>query len=261
MKSLASPLAWLLLLQGIALLIWWRGRRGEWASVERGAHRAITATTVLLALASTQPLPVLLGQLLDIADSPRGEAPEVIFVLGDGYQRAASPDEDVPTVLQITRAVTAAQWWHETSGGIVVLSGRNGAADRPAATLGTLGAGVLLRHGVPADRIRIDSLSTNTREHPRAALQLGVATPSTRVGFVTSSWHLRRARREFRRAFASVQWRSADEHGVSFAWNGLIPDAGWLGDTSRAVKEIVGIVTYAVRGGATASLAPRSAAP
>jgi uncharacterized SAM-binding protein YcdF (DUF218 family) len=120
---------------------------------------------------------------------------------------------------------------------------------------------VLIRHGVPADRIRIDSLSSNTREHPRGALQLGYASPSSRVGFVTSSWHLRRARREFSRAFASVQWRSADEHGLSFSWEGLIPDAGWLGDTSRSVKEIIGIFAYAVRGGATHALAPRNASP
>ena len=261
LKSLASPLAWLLLLQGIALLRWWRARRTVWASAERRAHRALAATTAILVLVSTQPLPVLLGQLRDIADSPTGNAPAVIFVLGDGYQRAASPDDDVPTVLEITRAATAAKWWHETAQGIVVLSGRNGATDRPAAELGTLGSQILMRHGVPSDRIRIDSLSSNTREHPRGALQLGYATPSSRVGFVTSSWHLRRARREFTRAFASVQWRSADEHGVSFSWDGLIPDAGWLGDTSRSVKEIVGIVAYAVRGGATGALAPRNTSP
>ena len=229
--------------------------------MERGAHRAITTTTAVLALVSTEPLPVLLGQLLDIADSPHGAAPDVIFVLGDGYQRAASPDDDVPTVLEITRAATAAKWWHETSRGIVVLSGRNGATDRPAAELGALGAQVLVRHGVPVDRIRIDSLSSNTREHPLGALQLGYATASSHVGFVTSSWHLRRARREFSRAFANVQWRSADEHGLSFAWSGLIPDAGWLGDTSRYVKEIIGVVAYRIRGGVTGALAPRHTSP
>jgi uncharacterized SAM-binding protein YcdF (DUF218 family) len=250
-----------LVIQGIALLAWWRSRRTQWAPAERRAHHALAATTVILVLVSTQPLPVLLGQPLDIPDSPRGAAPDVIFVLGDGYQRAASSDDDVPTVLEITRAATAAAWWHESSRGIVVLSGRNGAADRPAAQLGTLGAHVLVRHGVPADRIRIDSLSSNTREHPRGALQLAYATSASRVGFVTSSWHLRRARREFSRAFASVQWRSADEHVLSFTWDGLIPDAGWLGDTSRAVKEMVGIFTYAIRGGATGSLAPQNTLP
>lgn len=250
-----------MLLQGIALLVWWRERRAHWASVERRVHLALSATTLILALVSTQPLPVLLGHLLDIADSPRDVAPDVIFVLGDGYQRAASADDDVPTVLEVTRAATAAQWWHETSMGIVVLSGRNSAADRPAAELGTLGAEVLLRHGVPVERVRIDSLSSNTREHPRAALQLGLATSSSRIGIVTSSWHLRRARREFRRVFANVQWRSADEHGLSFSWDGLIPDAGWLGDTSRSVKEIIGIVAYMMRGGAIGALAPRTASP
>jgi hypothetical protein len=93
-KSLASPLAWLLLIQGITLFAWWRFRGAQWAPIERRAHRALAATAVTLALASTQPLPVLLGQLLDIPDSPRGAAPDVIFVLGDGYQRAASLDDD-----------------------------------------------------------------------------------------------------------------------------------------------------------------------
>jgi hypothetical protein len=35
-----------------------------------------------------------------------------------------------------------------------------------------------------------------------------------------------------------------------------VPDAEWLGVTSRSVKEIVGIMTYMLRGGATAKLAP-----
>jgi uncharacterized SAM-binding protein YcdF (DUF218 family) len=215
----------------------------------------------MLVLVATQPLPVLLGRLLDIADSRGGNAPDVIFVLGDGYQRAVLPEDDVPTVLEITRAATAAAWWHESSHGIIVLSGRNGATDRPAARLGMLGAQLLIRHGVPADRIRIDSLSSNTREHPRGALQLGYATPESRVGIVTSSWHVRRARREFARTFASVQWRSAGEHSFSFSWDGLIPDAGWLGDTSRSVQEIIGSAVYDVRGGATDALAPRTIAP
>lgn len=45
------------------------------------------------------------------------------------------------------------------------------------------------------------------------------------------------------------------------AWNGLIPDAGWLGDTSRSLKEIIGIITRAMRGGAATSLAPRNTPP
>lgn len=254
MKSLASPLAWLLLLQAVALLGWWSARRRNWDARERYAYRNLVATTILIALISTRPFAMLVERALYVPDS-KGAAPEVIFVLADGYQRGASPEDDTPTIVETERAAAAARWWSERRTGLVVHSGRNGALDRPAGELGQLGARILTRHGVPPDSVRIDSLSRNTREHPRAAIQLGFAVRSTRVGIVSSRWHLIRARREFARVFPSVQWRAADDHASAFAWDDLIPDADWLGVTSRAVKEMVGIVTYTIRGGAIGELA------
>ena len=100
--------------------------------------------------------------------------------------------------------------------------------------------------GVPPQSIELETWSTHTREHPLGLLRLPRITPATRVGVVTSDWHMRRARLIFRRYFADVTAHPAVASPPPFVLNDLLPTDDGLADTTTALQEWIGIAWYAL---------------
>lgn len=242
LKPLASPLAWLVVAQGILLAVMWRGRERR-----SRALALFAATWGLLALLSLEPTAIALAWLVTDRAAAPALTPALIVVPGDGFARAPEAADDVLSIFSVERAIAAAEWWKTVPTARILLSGRSTATDRPAEHLGELEAEILVQHGVPRDRILIDGVSRNTSEHVTEALKQPGVTAETPIAIVTSSWHLRRTRQVFARRFAQVTWRQPERHERTLGWSSFIPSEGSLGESGFYLRELVGTVWYALR--------------
>lgn len=104
--------------------------------------------------------------------------------------------------------------------------------------------------GVPADRIRVDDKSRNTRENALEAKKILEATGRTRVLVLTSAFHMRRSMGCMRKAGIDAIPYAVDFRGHWSMPNrfGWVPSANALADSSAAVREYVGLVIYRFQG-------------
>jgi len=252
LKDLVSPLLLFLVAQ-IAVLAGLAGFSGRKRSRVRGMLLLFLAVmTAGLAALSTPRVAGCLERSLEMGLSgDAADVPDYIVVLAGGYLQGPSPDEDVLVVETTRRVLAAVSWWKESRASKLVFSGASTyRTARPAERLPQLMAETAGTHGVPAEDILLESVSTNTREHPLGILALPGITARSSIGIVTSAFHMRRAHREFRRHFSSIQMRPAPPRPVPPGWRGLIPDGYSLQHSALYLQEWAGIAWYALLGGA-----------
>lgn len=209
-------------------------------AVRRGLD-LIAACLVLLAIVSLPATARLAEQtlLIDYLDAPA--PPEVIVVLAGGYgpePTILSPD----TILRVNAAVA---WWKRVPGARLVTAGESAQPPRSKVKPMTeLMAEIAEEKGVPSNRILRDTWSVNTRTHPLGLLRLPGITPDTKVGLVTSPWHLRRATAEFRRHFRNVEPWYPRRPWLPLEWEDFVPDAQALHHSTTMIHEWIGIAWY-----------------
>jgi len=145
----------------------------------------------------------LLGRLVSAGYSSSVERSELadvqaIVVLDANTNRYGVEDIEIAVLSRqsAVRALEAVRVYRRIEPSLVVVSG--GAYVR----VGKLPEGeamreVLVAAGVPADRVVLDSMSRNTREHALNVSAILRARGVTRIALVTSSVHMRRAMRAF----------------------------------------------------------------
>ncbi len=248
LKPLVNPLFLFLLLQlgGLVAL-----RYRCWTMVSR-AWKSIWLLLVLsllcLGALSTPSISRGLERSLSISVNDQGaSAPAYIFVIGGGYLPGASSDQDVLVVESSRRVLTAIAWWREYPQAKLVFSGASKEIkNRPNDCLVQLMAETAMCHGVPESHLLLEGSSINTREHPLKALELSGITSKTRIGLVTSGWHMRRAQREFRRYFSAIRIHPVPLSSYSAGWQNFIPNSDALGSSITFLREWVGLIWYAV---------------
>ena len=114
--------------------------------------------------------------------------------------------------------------------------------------LAQLMADAAMRRGAPTSAILLEPRSINTREHPIEALKLPGVTSTTPIAVVTSDWHIRRAKQEFRRYFQQVYNYPAPPLQGAPGVQSLIPSAESLGANTLLLREWVGILWYKILG-------------
>lgn len=247
MKWLVEPLWWCLLTLLVGLLLLRRRVAGRARTLALG----LTGVTVLLVFTATPVAYRAVKGSLDV-DPERGPLPDsgILVVLGGGYVPGPSPEEDVLAEESTRRVLHAVSVWRNRPGSIMLLSGAqvDPSGARAPGRLAELMSTVARAHGVPADRMRIDGRSRNTREHPVQALRLAAVTSATPLILVTSDWHTRRARREFCRYFVRVHLSPSTAAPSPFGWSSFVPSAASLESTTTLLREWVGMLWYLVRG-------------
>jgi uncharacterized SAM-binding protein YcdF (DUF218 family) len=103
-----------------------------------------------------------------------------------------------------------------------------------------------LQHGVPATAITIEAQSFNTREHAQRIAALPGITRTTRIGLVTSAWHMRRAQGAFARHFTTVIPFLPPRRPRTLVINDFLPSSAALRATTTMLHEWVGIAWYAL---------------
>ena len=220
-----------------------RGQEGRKPGFFRTAGIASLVVLWLLSLPATATR--LESTLLLVPTEP-SEPVEVVVVLAGGYSRSRNPG--VLSTDSILRVVDGVEWWKRFPQATLVMSG--GSPSRPdedTAVMTDLMRDLAIEKGAPAKKIVTEARSENTREHPVEVLQLPGVDRATRIGIVTSRWHLRRATIEFRRHFDHVASLPNPAPSGVPGWRDWIPNAGALESSTTMIHEWLGIAWYRLR--------------
>jgi len=231
-KVFTQPFLWLLVIALGCLLAARRGSR-------RAVRLALAALIVLWILSMQVTGDLLLGSLTIPAES--GD-PEVIAILSGGSDRELG----LLSSQSSARVAAGVEWWREHPRARLVMSGADVTTAGTSTRTLELMRDLAVDRGVPPQRIELETWSTRTLEHPRGLLRLPGITRATRVGVVTSDWHMRRARSVFRRWFADVTVHPIAASTPPRLLNDFLPCAGGLSDTTYALQEWIGIAWYAL---------------
>lgn len=95
------------------------------------------------------------------------------------------------------------------------------------------------------DKILLEPLSRNTREHVQNLSAFPEIMPGTPIGVVTSDWHSRRTVSEFRTVFENVLVRPAEQREIDqLRVAHLLPRERDLFASSQYLREWVAILYY-----------------
>lgn len=189
------------------------------------------------------------SQLLraSLIEEPEGEAafaPKYILVASMGYLMTDDPATSVLNDGTALRVAAAARWHQEHPDAFVVMQGSSG-SNEPEDHQASLMAHAARSLGVPDDKLLLEPLSRNTREHSENFSRFPQVTSAIPIGIVTSDWHTRRTVAEFRTAFDSVLVRPAEQRQIeSLRWTHFIPRESDLHASSRYIREWIAIVYY-----------------
>ena len=250
LRSLVDPL-WLPLVVLLALWVTlWRRN-----SLRRWMKSAGTIALGSLWLVSTPLGTSIVEGPLDVESRiEAGWTPDYIYVLSGGYDLGDQSEFDssgVETVRRVNKAVELSEQYPTAK---LVMAGTQPGMDglRDPQQQGILMQAQAERLGVPAERIIIESISTNTNGHAKVAHESGLHQPDSPLLIVTSDFHLRRARREFSRFFDNIRMvgsdpRYSDGSSVDISLRTLFPNVDSLGETTLCLREYVALALSDIR--------------
>ena len=240
LKALLDPVV---LLLGVLAVTAVRMRKKDSRALTRGC---LTAFLILYG----SSLPLLADALCyvlerDTYGTPQVErgSVDVVVVLAGGVAGNTALEAHLLNRQSAIRLVRGVEVFGQTGARYLVCAG---------ATEGFDEAGVMAesarRLGVPPQSVRTDSASRNTREHAEQLSKLFDGRV-TKIGLVTSAYHVPRSSREFRKYFANVVVFPTDYLNSfrGFTLFSLVPSAAHLNRAAVAGSELVGIAWYRIR--------------
>lgn len=250
LRSLVDPL-WLPLFA--LAVVWahlWR-RHG----LQRWTRLVGTTALAALWLVATPLGAALLERPLAVESRVEtGWVPDYIYVLSGGYDVGDVPEHDADGVETTRRVNRASELWKKYPEAVVVMAGNQPGMGglRAPEQQGLLMKAQAERLGVPAERIIIDSVSTNTNGHAKVARDSGLHAPDTPLLIVTSDFHLRRARREFSRFFSDIRMVGSDpaiskKSIANISLRSLMPDVDSMKDSTVCLREYVALALSDLR--------------
>jgi uncharacterized SAM-binding protein YcdF (DUF218 family) len=245
---LIYPLGLAILLGLAALLL--VGRRAR-----RIGRLALFLALVILWVASTPAFSQWLlwqleGQVPAVAleDAPNAS---VAIVLGGAIGQPIAPRVAPDLLDSVDRVVDTARLYRAGKVSAVLVTAGNLPWQTSAKSEAELIADLLVELGVPRAAITVETASRNTYENAANARAIFAEYGWTGGLLVTSAFHMPRALAVFRRAELPVSPVTSDVR-VHFPFVesplDLLPDAFALDQTTDAIKELVGLLVYRLRG-------------
>lgn len=258
---LVYPLGLSCLLTILGLVLLWRSPRAAAVAMVLSLLVLVGGSNSLTASALVQSLEARAIALETAATgNPPGDLPaaEAIVVLGGGTRPADPPRPWVDLMEEGDRVLYGAKLFLEGKAPYLILSGgRISWNGEPGRSESEDMAAVARAMGVPGAAILQDPTSLNTRQN---AVNVGAILERENLGrilLVTSALHMPRSTAIFRKLgidtvpaptdflFAYGDARPDSWEAIAIA---LLPDADSLRQTTRALKEYLGIVVYWLRG-------------
>jgi uncharacterized SAM-binding protein YcdF (DUF218 family) len=233
-------------------LVWWRPRL---------AAIPIALALVLLLLGSNGWVAHWLARSLESQHIPTAELPkaDAIVVLGGCTKSAFPPRPWVEVSDEGDRVLYAAKLYRDGKAPRVILSGGRidwyGSGPPESADMAEL----LAVMGVPRSAILQDPTSLNTYENGVNVKKILDAQGMRRILLVTSAMHMPRSLLIFKRLGIEATPAPADflvseqdqrelRGSTEAVLLNLLPEADRLRQTTRALKEYIGILVYRLRG-------------
>jgi uncharacterized SAM-binding protein YcdF (DUF218 family) len=176
---------------------------------------------------------------------------DAIVVLGGGIEGAAPPRIFPDLSAAGDRVWHAARLYHSGKAPLVVVSGGGLPWTEDRGPEAEAMARFLTDLGVPRDKMLLEGRSATTYENARRTKLVLDAIGVGRVLLVTSARHMPRAEATFRAAGITVVPAPTDFEADTPSVRNLLdylPDAGALNDSSKALKEYLGLWVYRRRG-------------
>jgi uncharacterized SAM-binding protein YcdF (DUF218 family) len=238
------PLGFAIVLAGLAL---WRGGR-----IGRGAAGL---SVVVLWLAS---MPVSSNWLVAQLEGNYPAAPidtvshaDVAIVLGGSIGQPVPPRVEPDLYEAADRILYAARIFRAGKVGHILVSGGNLPWEPAAKPESQLVSDLLIEFGVPSQAIVQDPTSQTTRENAVNSAAILAAQGWHTALLITSAIHMPRALAVFLRVGVQVIPATTDVRVVLPLYRtplDVLPDAAALAQTTEAIKELIGLAVYRVRG-------------
>ena len=249
------PLGLACVLLGTTLILW---RRRTWQSL------LIASALLLLWLGGNRLVTMSLVRALEwqtVAQVAPISA-EVIVVLGGGTRQHSFPRSGSEVNEAGDRLLHALRLYQQGTAPHLLLSGGVGGYDNPNTQQpeAQAMAELLQMMGVPKEAFWLETRSRNTYENAVESKKLLDAANIRRIILVTSALHMPRAAAIFRKQGFEVipaptdylvtqaDWEYYLRPDLSVQVFNLVPSADDLALTSQALKELIGIATYWLRG-------------
>ena len=223
----------------------------------------LIAALVILGVSSNRWVSYGLARSLEWQYLPPVEIPtaEVIVLLGGGTESAQYPRSIVEVNTAGDRVIYAAHLYHQGKAPVILVSGGNivwlgGRSMTPAEEMTEL----LNLLAVPESAIWQQPRSQNTQEDAEYSAQLLKERGVQRVLLVTSAIHMPRSVALFEHLGIEVIPTPTDYTVTEDGWDNLfspdpqaflvniLPNSSSLGLTTNALKEILGLFVYRLRG-------------
>lgn len=251
LKSLATPVVWVLVLMTVGLILtrWARGRklfRVGWWSLLIGA--------VVLTVCSLEP--VANGLLYSLEHRYASATPEVlatldvIVVLGGGLYPSGTLREEPDLAREAyPRLYHGVRYFKDSGADVIAFCG--GPPKPGAESEAVVMQAMAVSLGVPEDRTVREPKSRNTMGNAANLAKILPAGEGRRIGIVTSATHMMRSKWVFERVFPRD---TIVPMPVYFTYDPpdriaekIAPSVSYLERTTVALHEWIGILWYAVR--------------
>jgi uncharacterized SAM-binding protein YcdF (DUF218 family) len=228
----------------------------------RGQRITLVGALLILLIASNTWVAASLTRSLEWQYLPLETYPpaDVIVVLGGATHSAFAPRQIVEVNGAGDRLLYAAHLYHQGVAPRLLLSGGYipwmNVSNAPAEDM----AEILQMLGVPKEVLWRESESRNTYENALFTRQILAEQGIDRIVLVTSALHMPRAVGLFKKQgfevtpapadynLTEVDWQRLWEPNLTTQLFNLLPSVGNLSDTTTALKEYLGILTYRLRG-------------
>lgn len=247
------PLGLACVLMVVALVTLWK--KPKWAALP------ISLALIVLLLGGNASVSEALVRSLEWQNIPKGELPTApaIVVLGGGVLPATPPRPWVEVGDQGDRVLYGAKLYREGKAPVVIFSGGRIDWKKGGPPESKDMAEIAQTMGVPPAAILEDPTSLNTHENAVNVREiLDSKGIERRVLLVTSAIHMPRSLAIFKRLgidaiaaptdFITIQEGPKKRQSLQETILNIVPDTERLGNTTRALKEYIGIAVYRLRG-------------
>jgi uncharacterized SAM-binding protein YcdF (DUF218 family) len=218
------------------------------------------AALAILALMGNPIISSFLVRSLEMAHVPAGPLPqaEAIVLLG-GVAGPAFPPQPTVHLYEADRLVYAAELYSQHKAPLIVVDGTKSNWDKTVPSESELMVQVLKKLGVPGSAILQESLSRNTHDGGLNVRQVLLDHDIHKVLLITSALHMPRALAVFKHEGIDAIPAPTDfDNSVALPRStlkilkdtalDLLPNAESLEQSSRALKEYVGLIAYRIAG-------------
>jgi uncharacterized SAM-binding protein YcdF (DUF218 family) len=239
---LVTPLFWSLALMGAAAA----------ARLSPRARRGLIAAAFIILLSfSLEPVANSLTHSVEASAKSTFRTYDAVVILGGLVEgRAQASTHQIAYNDNVERLITGFELLRDGHAHAAILSG--GPIDPPQNRLieGQALADELEKWGIAKERLIVEDTSRNTRENAVETARLVRQHGFHSLLLVTSAFHMARALGCFNAAglapdTLAVDFRAFDSHTYSQSW---LPRAGFLEQSSAALREYLGRLVYRLRG-------------